>query len=362
MFPPVKPKKPIPIQEGSYRDLFFKKFGKHIHEYAAFQRAVEGLSVNTTKGYRQLLIPFFLHINKDPDTVIVERQHDLMDKDILQIERYERIVKAYIKEIDSKNKDAVTHLNRIQGFFTNNSKRLSLDISKLKIAAETKRRKYSPSREDVQKLISYAAVDRDRLIIALMFQNGVLPVDLVGLRIGDYPVEPWMYYKRKRSKTGKFWHGVSTPDICFYLKAYLRIRGGKSGESLFFGREGAMSSSSLSGVVAAVIERSGLGVVPDFIPKCLRDGFEDVLVDADVNVKTKQAMMGHGGNISHEYGSAKKTEERVVEAMRKAYPLLCLSEQPVTTSGLNEQVLKEMASMLPALKILLQQQQQNNKQ
>jgi integrase len=357
-------KKARKMRVDSYQYAFLQKFGTPITEYEAFKRATTGLDKATIKNYKNRLPAFFLYINEDPDTVINNRKQDIMDQDVLKTERYERLVKGYIKTLEDKNLSVQIHLNNIQGFFKNNSRRLRLEIGNLKLSKQSKNKKYSPSQEDVRRLNSFADCARDHLIVTLMFHHGLLPVDLAALRIGDYPLTPWVYFTGSRSKTGEEYHAVSTPDACKYLTDYLRLRGGRSGDPLFMGRKGPLDNKAISDIISVLIVRASFDNIPGFMPKCLRDGFADVLVDADVYLQVKEAMMGHGSNIYHQYGSEKKVAERVVEAMRKAYPLMCLSEQPVTTGGLNEQVLKEMASMLPALKILLQQQQQqqNNKQ
>jgi integrase len=353
----IKQRKKRALQEGCIRDVFVKKFGRHIEEYTSFQRATEGLSKKTIDGYQKILAQFCTHINKDPDVIIEERRKDIADNDPFNAERYERIVRVYVNDIEAKNLVAVAHLNRIQGFFANNSHRFRLNMRNLKISKGTKKKKYSPSQEQMQTLNSYAATDRDHLMISLLFHNGVLPVDQESLKIGDLPVEPWMYYKKKRSKTGESWHGVITPDISRYLRAYLKIRGGKKGDPLFIGRSGPMTRDTITMVIKQLIMQAGFDEISGFSPKCLRDGFEDALVDAEVYHKVKEALMGHGGSIEHQYGSAKKLEERIIEAMRKTYPLLCLTENNPNTSNVAEKALQELINMLPELKIVIQNSQ-----
>jgi integrase len=344
--------------EPTTNERFKSFFGKSLDEYEEFVRATTGLKNSTISGYRDILSRFFLYLVESPKVVIENRVKDITSSDFFAVNRYEQKVKAYLNEKEAQGLATQVILNRIQGFFTNNSKRLSLDLGKLDISNETKSPKYSPSQDEVKRLLSFADNSRDKFIVAVMFQNGVLPVDIAGLKIGEYPTVPWVYYKKKRSKTKKTWHGVSTPDTCRFLNDYLVIRKGVLGESLLLSREGVMSADAIKLMLKVLIERSGLKEEnARFVPKCLRDGFEDALVDADVYVKVKEAMMGHGGNIQHVYGSAKKLEERCVEAMKKVYPLICLSgDGRVVGGGLDEKLLKTLVDMLPDLQEMIKKQ------
>jgi hypothetical protein len=77
-------------------------------------------------------------------------------------------------------------------------------------------------------------------------------------------------------------------------------------------------------------------------------------VDAEVYLQVKEALMGHSSVVYHQYGSESKVEERVLEAMRKAYHLLCLSaDGQVGGSSLDEATLKGLVWLLPDLEELV---------
>jgi integrase len=348
------------VYPGSRRELFVKRFGRQIEDYEAFKRATTGLSQGTINNYSDRLPQFFMFIQEDPDSVIENRAKDIASTDVMQVERYERKVKNFLRMLENKNVSAKSMVGVIQGFFVNNSKRLRLDLGNLKLSKGGRKKKYSPSQADVQRLVGFADCARDRLIVALGFQHGLLPVDMTLLRIGEYPVVAWTYFTGKRSKTGEVYHAVSTPDTCKYLGDYLKLRGGKVGEALFVGRKGVLDAAAIRDVLELLIERSKLSEIPGFVPKCLRDGFADVLIDADVYLQVKEALMGHCSNIYHQYGSQKKVEERCVEAMKKAFPLLCLTENAlVSESGDVAMLLKEFARLLPDIKELSAQKAQD---
>jgi len=88
-----------------------------------------------------------------------------------------------------------------------------------------------------------------------------------------------------------------------------------------------------------LIEKSGLGGNDGFKPTSLRDALEDALVQANINHKIKEALMGHVSDIEHEYGGHNKLVINVVEAMKKTYPLLTLNG--LTRVSSEQQVSKE---------------------
>lgn len=316
-----------------YKELFTAHFGKQITEYDAFKRAVEGKKPGTISNYFKYITRFCLFLDENPDIIIEKRKKDITCNDPVQVEHYERKVKSFISSLVEQDIVVSAPLGVIHGFFTNNGRRLALDLGQLKYPKARKKRKYSPSVEDVRLLNSHVDNVRDHFIVAVAFQNGALPVDVSSLNIGDYPVEAWQYFERSRSKTGETWRGVSTPDVCEYLQTYMVIRKGKTGEPLLLGREGnRLGSEDISQVIRVAIKKAGLDKINGFIPKCLRDGFEDALVDCDINRKVKEALMGHCVNIEHEYGGFNRMVERLVEAVKKVYPSICLNETNLQTS------------------------------
>ncbi len=268
-----KETKPRQLQPDTGRKQFIDKFGREIESYDAYKRAIEGLKDSTQKAYRRILPYYFLYLEEDPDSVICNRKTDLTSSDVTLNERYERKTKAYIKFLVSRNVTVGTHLARVQGFFSNNSHRLSLDLKNLKYPKARKNRKYSPSNEDVRKLFTVADCARDKLIVSLMYQNGPVPVDVAGLNIGDYPIEPWIPFEASRSKTGEVWRSVSMPDVCMCLKTYMIIRKGAVGEPLFSGREGILDNAGVSAIVHCLIKKAGLAGIKGFKPTSLRDAF-----------------------------------------------------------------------------------------
>lgn len=88
-------------------------------------------------------------------------------------------------------------------------------------------------------------------------------------------------------------------------------------------------------------------------PSSLRDALEDALVEANVNHKIKECLMGHHGSIEMEYGGQNRLVIVVVEAMKKAYPLLSLNgltrERIVETKKLETEIEGLKASLSAAI-------------
>ena len=176
-------------------------------------------------------------------------------------------------------------------------------------------------------LYTIADGSRDRLIVALMYQNGLAPVDVSLLNVEIFKVRGMGLLREiKKQDQREISDSVVTPDMAYELETYLKIRGNPSkGEPLFVGRQGPLDNQAISGIISELIEKSGLDGNNGFKPTRLRDALEDALVEANVNHKIKEALMGHVSDIEHEYGGQNKLIINVVEAMKKTYPLLTLN-------------------------------------
>lgn len=324
----------------THRAEFFACFGKHIEEFDSIKRAIACLSDASVVNYCHNLSHYFVYINENPDQVIANRRIDLKSDNCEDWERYERLTREYIKkliEMGYAGRGIKGIKGRIGGFFKNNSKRYSLDFGRLTIPKARKRLKYSPTREEVRILYTFADSARDRLIILLMSQNGLAPVDISQIEVGDLPTEPWTYYEKSRNKTGECWSGVITPEISRELKTLLKqleSQGDNNGptiggKKLFMGRKHRpLDRVAISQLVQVLIEKSGLDENESFKPTALRDFFEDALVDANVQRKIKEALMGHTSEIEHEYGGHNRLVVRIVDAIKKSYPFLTLTGLP----------------------------------
>ncbi|MCJ7633201.1 site-specific integrase, partial [Candidatus Bathyarchaeota archaeon] len=103
--------------------------------------------------------------------------------------------------------------------------------------------------------------------------------------------------------------------------------------------QGPLDNQAIYAVISELIEKAGLDGNNGFKPTSLRDALEDALVEANINHKLIETIMGHTCNIEHEYGGMNKLIVNVVEAMKKAYPLLTLNGLTRVSTG--QQVSKE---------------------
>ncbi|MCL2476689.1 hypothetical protein [Candidatus Bathycorpusculum sp.] len=336
--------------EESVGYLFEQRFGKPLSDFNTYTNTVETLADTTKKDYYSRLAKFFLWLGEDPDQVIANRKTQIKADDETA-DYYERKVRVYKKMLEETQtgRSVKTHIGRIQGFFSNNSKKFSLDLGTMKYSKKRKTDKFSPDNAMCREIYSFCESPRDRLLIAIAFQNGVAPIDIAENDWSTMPTEPFKYYKGCREKTGEIWHGATTPEIAQEFAAYKKIRGEvlksklnpKKNEPFFKGREGFLDSTGISQIISTLIKKAGYDNITGFSPKSLRDGFEDALVDAEILGKTKEAMMGHVGDIEHQYGGDDRLKPRVEEAMQKTYKFLMLTEV-VNTNGKSAQKISDL--------------------
>jgi len=337
--------------EASLSYLFEQKFGRPFEEFITVQNATEALKDRTKSNYHKDLPKFFLWLGENPDQVIANRKiHNKADDETSDY--YERKVRAYKKMLEATQtgRSVAGQIGRIQGFFTNNSSKFSLDLGNLKYNEKRKEDKYSPDNAMCREIYSFCDSARDRLIVALAFQNGLAPVDIAENDYSNFPTEPFKYYLGCREKTGKIWHGVTTPEIAQEFVAYTKIRGDSfksklNPEPLFKGREGFLDSAGISQILSTVIKKAGYDNIAGFSPKSFRDGFEDALVDAELPGKVKESMAGRVSAIDHQYGGQNRLAPRLEEAMQKAYKFLMLTEV-VNTNGKSAQKISDLDNAL----------------
>ncbi len=323
----------MPKKTDTNAETFTRTFSKPIQEYNAITRATESLNESTRKQYMFELLKYFIFLNQDPDQVITQRRNDLNLQNE-QSEYYERKTSSFIKQLLKDGKSGLytkTTLGRIQGFFSNNSRRYALDMRNLKIPKNRKKQKYSPSNEELRRVYNVADSARNKLLVSLMYHTGAAPIDVSSLDLEDLPTETWSYFELSRNKTGEVWRGIITPDISKDLTTYLLIRNSLHSKSkkLFLSHKGEFTSRTVSDTIQELFNRAGLSEIKGLKPTSLRDAFEDALVDANVNKKIKAALMGHTSDIEHEYGGVNKIKIAFINAMRKTYPFIALSLVPL---------------------------------
>jgi len=330
--------------EESSNYLFEQKFGKPFEDFDTVKTATEALSNGTQIAYCKDLPEFFLWLGENPDQVFTNRKIQVKADDETS-DHYERKVRAYKKYLEEKNQTGryiAGKIGRIQGFFKNNSARYKLELGSMKYNEKRKTPKYSPKNEVCREIYSFADSARDRLIVALAFQNGLAPVDIAENDYSNFPTEPFKYYQGGREKNGKLWHGVTTPEIVQEFLAYKKIRGEPAkDEPLFKGREGFLDSAGISQIISTVMKKAGYGDVTGFSPKSMRDGFKNALMSAGVDKEIREAMMGHVNGIAHEYGGQEQLEAGLEECMQKAYKFLMLTEV-VNTNGKSAQKISDL--------------------
>lgn len=349
--------------EPTNREKFERRFRKSIENFESIQKATASVNPVTKNNYYRNLPEYFLYLDQDPDTVIAQRTKDIISTNPLDTERYDTKTKAYLRYLEDEKHMAGRGIKgiagRICGFYSNNSKRLSIDLGRMKISKVRKVQKYSPTNEEIRALYNRADSARDKLIVALMYHNGLVPVDVACLETGDLPAETWSYYEKSRSKTGEIFRAVVTPDISMNLKQYLVIRGERPTKQLFYGREGTLDAGGITQIISILIDKANLGDKTGFKPTSLRDAFEDAMVDANINHKIKESLMGHTSEIESEYGGANKLRTVCVEAIKKIYPLITLNGLSMIEETKDAKV-TELLNEIKTLKVTVDKMKTDN--
>ena len=323
----------------NFQEQFREVFGKDITEFARFKDVLGQLGTETTKRrYINELPRFFIAIGKNPDQVIQERVADIESNSILEADRYEKVVKAHINKMIREGyagNTIKTYLSRIMGFFSNTSKKISLDlrVGNFKIPEGNIVKKYRITNEEARYIYKIASAGSDTArnmsILCFAYQNGLDPVDIANLKIEDIlsatgQAKTWQYYTKPRSKTGKLWRSALTPEQAHNIENYLAVRGNPSIGKLFTGRKGDLNETAIEEIIRTLVKKAKL---ENIRPKDFRDTFKDALTNAKVDVETRESLMGHKtGTVRHQYGTRENLEIRVTEAMKKAYPYLKLND------------------------------------
>ncbi|MGD0643520.1 MAG: hypothetical protein ABSA75_01285, partial [Candidatus Bathyarchaeia archaeon] len=86
------------MSEETRRVRFTQRFGKPIEEFVSIRKAMVDLRPTTKLNYVNHLPNYFLFLDEDPDSVIVNRRLDMTQNvDMELAERYDRKTHSYIK-------------------------------------------------------------------------------------------------------------------------------------------------------------------------------------------------------------------------------------------------------------------------
>jgi integrase/recombinase XerC len=171
------------------------------------------------------------------------------------------------------------------------------------------------------------AVLRDWAVLELLYSSGIRVSELVGLRLMDLDLEVGTI--RVMGKGGKERVALVGSHAKEALKQYLSEQregakgavgtGGVGQDSpLFTGRgQGSMSQRTVQRIVENYTKRSGIEKRPT--PHTLRHSFATHLLDAGVDLRVIQEMLGHA-SLSTTQRYTKVSIQRLMEVYDKTHP------------------------------------------
>jgi integrase/recombinase XerC len=159
---------------------------------------------------------------------------------------------------------------------------------------------------------------RDWAVLELLYSSGIRVSELVGLRLGDLDLDAGTI--RVLGKGRKERVALVGSHAKGALKLYLSEKKGGAGKRahLFTGKGGGpISQRTVQRIVKIYTLKSGIDKRPT--PHTLRHTFATHLLDAGVDLRVIQEMLGHA-NLSTTQRYTKVSTERLMEVYDKTHP------------------------------------------
>ncbi len=296
----------------------------HIGDFLVYLDVERNASPNTRLSYERDLGQFVAFLNEDgrkasPDEV---REED---------------VTAFVYRLHGvvKKSSIARKLSSIRSFFSFLVKKEALEKNPAALVPTPKADKFLPSvltAEEAEALVTAPgkggkkdkkdkkehAVLRDLAILETLYSTGIRVSELTGLDMKDVDLPGGLI--KVLGKGGK-------ERICFLgsyaassLGAYMRgVRAGAAGNAPVFAGAGGkrLAQRTVQRLVKACVEKSGINKDPT--PHSLRHSFATHLLDAGVDLRAIQEMLGHS-KLSTTQRYTKVGISSIMAAYDKAHP------------------------------------------
>lgn len=187
-------------------------------------------------------------------------------------------------------------------------------------AARTGDRTTDPTGDRTADPIADAVVDRDRLVLELLYATGIRVSELCGIELGSVDrVRRVVRVLGKGAKERSVPYGVPAERA---LDRWLRagrpaLATARSGSALLLGaRGGRLQPTSVRRIVAAYAKAAGL---PHTSPHGLRHSAATHLLEGGADLRTVQELLGHASLASTQIYTHVSVE-RLRQAYRQAHP------------------------------------------
>jgi integrase/recombinase XerD len=153
-----------------------------------------------------------------------------------------------------------------------------------------KSEQYLPSvltKEEIKKLIDAAFTEKSRLIMSLLYSSGIRVSELVNIKVNDIDLE------NKRGvvhgKGNKSRQIFLSENLCKDLKAFLEKNPNQ--KFLFTSKEEALTTRNIQKIIKKAKEKAG--ITKKVTPHTLRHSFATHLLEAGVDIRKIQVLLGH---------------------------------------------------------------------
>lgn len=240
----------------------------------------------------------------------------------------ENEIKLFLGHLYKSHKKAsiARKLASIKAFFRFLVKKEILQKNPCELLSTPKTEKYLPTvlTVDEAKMLvetgkGQKLQKRDKAILEVLYSSGIRVGELAGLNIKDVDLERGtIKVLGKGNKERIAMLGSKAQDA---LKAYLEERAmgkGQWDEPVFLGARGErITARAIQRLVKDVADKSGIAKHPS--PHSLRHTFATHLLDAGVDLRTIQEMLGHA-SLSTTQRYTKVSVQRLLEVYDKAHP------------------------------------------
>jgi len=330
------------------------------------------VGARSVHNYSREFPKFLEFVNKTPSEIIDSRIQNLMSANPVERRFWEEQVVLFKKSLEKKGLRKATihgYIRTAQSFFANNSVRLQFGKKELHIEPSEKDkviREWIPTNEEVRLIYKMATNARDRALLLVLYQSGLSPVDVAGLRIEELDLYDengnWRfkggedkYIDRLREKTDVEYQTCISREALDDLRIYLQGRGNPKEGALFLSHKNQpLSERFIHESITSIVERTFKG--RDWKTKHLRDAYKNGLVQAKLPQETIDMMFGHTRS------GAKKdyrlTEETIRQAYQEAFKFLTVNgfgstnrklEEVSATVEKQQQMIEEQRKMIEEL-------------
>ena len=167
------------------------------------------------------------------------------------------------------------------------------------------------TRDEVKDLIESAKAFKSRMMIQFLYSSGLRLSELINLKVDDLEIKEKIGWVR-RGKGGKDRMFLLSDTIIMELEKYM-LTLEENEEYLFPGRKGHISARNVQKIIGTTAKRAGLK--KKVYPHMLRHCFATHLLDAGVDIRKIQELLGHANlQTTQIYTSVSKEELKKIKS------------------------------------------------